>query len=141
MYVFGVCQDVHLPTAKNPVHAHPLLVLAKNEKGAEWFDLLLANGHKFADPIDLSTLSYRGGRPVFYQVLLDTGRKPDPSVVEVFIKHGADVTKPWANGVLPIFAACRHSPDSVVELLLAAGADIRAVDACTPNHPPLIVLC
>jgi hypothetical protein len=110
---------------------HPLFVLANKARGEEWFAALLANGHKFGTPIDLATLTDASGRKVLEAALAGGC---SVGVLKTLQKYGADALERWPNGRLPILIACQCSPDDVLEALVAAGADIRSVDACTGSY-------
>jgi hypothetical protein len=101
------------------------MVLIHTHKPVEWFELMLANGHKFAQPIDLSAIDA-------LHAALAKADKVSDEVVGVLIKYGADVQKPAADtGETPIILASRYWSKAVLQMLIAAGADLHSTDACT----------
>lgn len=120
-------QEYSPPTSKDALDKHPLMALIHTHKPVEWFELMLANGHKFAQPIDLSAID------ALHAVLAEADKFSD-EVVGVFIKYGVDVRKTAADtGETPITLASRYSSKAVLQMLIAAGADIHSTDACTSS--------
>ncbi|ELR22806.1 Ankyrin repeatcontaining protein [Acanthamoeba castellanii str. Neff] len=89
------------------------LIEAGGEALPEWIDELLRNGHKFDPPIDVNATRSSNGTPV---VLLSVVRSRSAAVIKTLIKHGADPN------------ARDESGQDIIDELLAAGADIFAVD-------------
>lgn len=100
------------------------LIEAGGEALPEWIDELLRNGHKFDPPIDVNATRSSNGTPV---VLLSVVRSRSAAVIKTLIKHGADPNARDESGQVPLLSACTKSQD-IIDELLAAGADIFAVD-------------
>jgi cytohesin len=77
-----------------------------------------------ADGITLLMHAFRGDRPE----IANPAPSDYPELVEMLIKHGADVNVKTDSGFVALFWAARYGHDGVTKVLIAHGADVNAKD-------------
>jgi ankyrin repeat protein len=79
----------------------------------------------------LLELRDRRGRTPFY---LACSKGHESLVRELLEGYGANMEAPSSNGTRPIHACAKYGRDNVLQLLVAAGVDVRATSSHRPQH-------
>lgn len=97
---------------KANAHNETALMLAALHARREWVERLLARGAKLARD---------GWTPLHY-----AASGPDPALVKWLLERGAPIDAPSPNRTTPLMMAAGYGAIDAAEVLLVAGADVRA---------------